>query len=107
MGWIYLILAGCMEIAWPVGINFAEQGRRPIISALLAGLAILLSGVFLWLALRHRIPMGTAYAVWTGIGTIGTFAVGVLYFHEPLGATRIACVGLIAAGIIGLKLVTH
>lgn len=107
MGWFFLLLAGLMEVAWPVGINLAEQGKRPIISILLALLAILLSGVFLGLAKRSGIPMGTAYAVWTGIGAIGTFLIGMAFFGEPVQTSRFLCVGLILAGVVGLKVFAH
>jgi len=103
MGWVYLTVAGLMEMGWPVGLKYAwgAQGLRPGPAAL-AGLAMAVSGVFLLLAQR-TIPIGTAYAVWTGIGAVGTFVLGVLLFNEPAQAARWVCVGLIAAGIVGLK----
>jgi quaternary ammonium compound-resistance protein SugE len=104
MAWVYLVLAGLMEIGWPVGLKFAngENGFR-IVPALLAAFFMGVSGFMLYLAQRE-IPMGTAYAVWTGIGSVGTFIVGILFFQEPAQVARCVCVGMIAFGIVGLKL---
>lgn len=104
MPWIYLVLAGLMEVGWPLGLKYAwvENSFRPW-PALGSVISILASGVFLFLAQRS-IPMGTAYAVWTGIGTVGTFLLGILLFNEPTHVARIVCVSLIAIGIVGLKL---
>jgi quaternary ammonium compound-resistance protein SugE len=104
MAWVYLVLAGLMEIGWPLGLKFAngENGFRTL-PALLAALFMGVSGFLLYLAQRE-IPMGTAYAVWTGIGSVGTFVVGVLFFKEPAQVARCVCVGMIAFGIVGLKL---
>lgn len=103
MAWAYLILAGLLEIGWPLGLKYGwrADGVRagPLVGA---GLAMLASGVFLMLAQRH-IPMGTAYAVWTGIGSVGAFVAGIVLFAEPAHAARVACVVLIVAGIVGLK----
>jgi quaternary ammonium compound-resistance protein SugE len=104
MAWLYLILAGCFEIGWPLGLKlgWTEQGTRygPLAGSVAC---IILSGYFLFLAQR-TIPMGTAYAIWTGVGAIGTFLVGVAVFREPATAARFVCVSLIAAGIVGFKL---
>lgn len=103
MAWIYLVLAGLFEIGWPLGLKlgWSREGLRAL--PLVASVACMIaSGVLLLLAQRE-IPMGTAYAVWTGLGAVGTFFVGLALFKEPATATRFACVGLIAAGIIGLK----
>ncbi len=104
MAWVYLLVAGVFEIGWPLGmkLGWTPQGIRAM-PLVLSVASMALSGVFLFLAQRS-IPMGTAYAVWTGIGAIGTFFVGLALFKEPATAARFACVGLIAAGIIGLKL---
>ena len=105
MAWVYLVIAGLFETGWPIGLKLGTGGAGGI-RVLPIGFAVLsmaLSGLFLYLAQR-TIPMGTAYAVWTGIGTIGAFAVGVSYFREPVTAARFACIGLIAAGIVGFKL---
>jgi len=103
VAWTYLILAGLCEIGWPVGLKlgWTDDGPRP----LWIGFAILcigLSGALLLLAQR-AIPMGTAYAVWTGIGAVGTFALGILAFGDPAAPLRIAAASLIIAGVIGLK----
>jgi quaternary ammonium compound-resistance protein SugE len=107
VAWFYLVLAGIMEIGWPLGLKagVAPDGVRlwPVLGA---GDCMAVSGLFLYLAQR-TIPMGTAYAVWTGIGSVGTFILGIVLFREPATAARMACVAMIAAGIIGLKLVDH
>jgi quaternary ammonium compound-resistance protein SugE len=104
MAWIYLVLAGVCEIGWPVGLKlgWTEQGVRPLWIGL-ALVAIVASGALLMLAQR-AIPMGTAYAVWTGIGAVGAFAVGILAFGDSASAIRLVSIGLIVAGIVGLKL---
>jgi quaternary ammonium compound-resistance protein SugE len=104
MAWIFLLLAGLCEIGWPVGLKlgWTEQGLRPL-WVLFAVVCILASGALLLLAQRE-VPMGTAYAVWTGIGAVGAFLVGVWAFGDPGTILRFASVGLIVLGIIGLKL---
>lgn len=104
MAWIYLVIAGVFEIGWPLGmkLGWTPQGIRPL-ALMMSVASMALSGVFLFLAQR-TLPMGTAYAVWTGIGAIGTFFIGLALFKEPATAARFVCVGLIAAGIVGLKL---
>ncbi len=106
MAWVYLILAGLLEIGWPLGLKYGwqENGVRPWP---LAGAVVCMigSGALLLVAQR-TIPMGTAYAVWTGIGAVGAFVAGILLFKEPAQAARIACVLLIVAGIVGLKVFT-
>lgn len=104
MAWLYLALAGGFEIGWPLGLKlgWTEAGARP----LWIGFAIVcmaISGALLLLAQRD-IPMGTAYAVWTGIGAVGAFTVGVLVFGDSASAMRLISIGLIVAGIVGLKL---
>jgi quaternary ammonium compound-resistance protein SugE len=104
MAWLYLALAGICEIGWPVGLKlgWTENGARPswIIFAIVAMSA---SGALLLWAQRF-IPMGTAYAVWTGIGAVGAFVVGIVAFGDQASAMRMVSIGLIVAGIIGLKL---
>ena len=102
MGWIYLLGAGLAEIAWAVGLKYTEGFTRPLPTALTVGSMIVSLGL-LGLALR-TLPLGTAYAVWTGIGTVGTVLLGIALFGEAATAIRLACVGLILAGIVGLKL---
>jgi quaternary ammonium compound-resistance protein SugE len=103
MAWTYLILAGLLEIGWPIGLKlgWTENGLRVLWIAF-AILCMALSGTLLLLAQRV-IPMGTAYAVWTGIGAVGTFLVGIIAFGDSATALRIASVGLIIAGVVGLK----
>lgn len=107
MAWIYLVIAGIMEWGWPLGLKWAwtDAGFRPW-PAVLAGVSIAGSGAFLLLAQR-TIPIGTAYAVWTGIGAAGTFLLGILLLGEPKDLLRFLCVGLILLGIIGLKLTSQ
>jgi quaternary ammonium compound-resistance protein SugE len=104
MAWLYLGLAGICEIGWPVGLKlgWTESGARPawIIFAIVSMTA---SGALLLWAQRF-IPMGTAYAVWTGIGAVGAFTVGILAFGDQASAMRLVSIGLIVAGIVGLKL---
>ena len=104
MSWLYLFGAGLFEIGWPVGLKlgWTDQGPRWgwIVFAVVAMTA---SGALLLWAQRF-IPMGTAYAVWTGIGTVGTAILGIVLLGEAATAVRLACIGLILAGIVGLKL---
>ena len=104
MGWLYLLGAGLSEIGWAVGLKYTEGFTRPLATALTAA-SMIVSLALLGLALR-TLPLGTAYAVWTGIGTIGTVVLGILLFEEAATAFRLACLGLILAGIVGLKLAT-
>jgi quaternary ammonium compound-resistance protein SugE len=104
MAWILLTIAGLFEIGWAVGLKYTDGFSRPLPSALTV-LAMLGSFWLLALALRS-IPLGTAYAIWTGIGAVGTAALGILLFAEPATAVRLACIALIVAGIVGLKLVS-
>ena len=104
MPWLLLVLAGCCEIGWPLGLKlgWAEKGVDPKWIAF-AAFSMTLSGILLFLAQR-TIPIGTAYAVWTGIGAVGTFLVGVHAFGDAATLLRFAGVGLIAAGLITLTL---
>jgi quaternary ammonium compound-resistance protein SugE len=102
MSWIYLILAGLFEIGWPVGLKMAQDPQQRWTGVAVAVVFMVLSGLLLWLAQR-TIPIGTAYAVWTGIGAAGTFAVGVLYYGDPTSFLRYLGVALIVAGVITLK----
>jgi quaternary ammonium compound-resistance protein SugE len=103
MAWVYLVLAGLLEIGWPVGLKLAQTPERRMVGAAMALLFMLASGAMLWLA-QKQIPIGTAYAVWTGIGAAGTFLVGILMFGDAVSAGRIAGVALILAGVVALKL---
>jgi quaternary ammonium compound-resistance protein SugE len=104
MSWLYLFVAGLLEVGWAVGLKYTNGFTRlwPSVFTLvtMAG-----SVGMLGIALR-ALPLGTAYAVWTGIGTIGTAIVGMVMLGEPAGALRLGSIALIAAGIVGLKLVT-
>jgi quaternary ammonium compound-resistance protein SugE len=104
MAWTYLFVAGVLEIVWAVGLKYTEGFTKPVPSVI-TGVAIVASMVFLALALR-TIPVGTGYAVWTGIGAVGTAILGIVLFAEPATAARLGCIALIVAGIVGLKLVT-
>jgi len=102
MSWTYLLVAGLFEIVWAVSLKYTEGFTRLWPSAVTVA-AIVASMAFMGLALRD-LPMGTAYAVWTGIGACGTALLGMLLFAEPASALRLACIGLILSGIVGLKL---
>jgi quaternary ammonium compound-resistance protein SugE len=103
MAWLYLLVAGLCEIAWPVGLKLSQTPGRLALGVIIAAVGMTASGALLWLAQRD-IPIGTAYAVWTGIGAAGTFAVGIAFYGDSASAWRLVSVGLIVAGIIGLKL---
>ncbi|WP_119422773.1 quaternary ammonium compound efflux SMR transporter SugE [Desertibaculum subflavum] len=103
MAWLYLLVAGLLEIGWAIGLKYTDGFTRPwptagTVFCMIASLALL------GLALK-ALPVGTAYAVWTGIGTVGTAALGIWLFGESADAMRLACIGMILAGIVGLKLV--
>lgn len=102
MGWIYLLLAGVFEIGWPVGIKISQAPETRWIGIAIAVVFMAASGYLLWLA-QKDIPIGTAYAVWTGIGGAGTFLVGVMFFGDALSLMRILGVLLIVAGVAALK----
>jgi quaternary ammonium compound-resistance protein SugE len=104
MAWLSLFLAGICEIGWPVGLKlgWTQVGARPAWIAF-AVVAMATSGALLLWAQRS-IPMGTAYAVWTGIGAVGAFTVGILAFGDSASAMRLVSIGLVVAGIVGLKL---
>lgn len=103
MSWFFLLIAGIFEIGWPLGLKLSQTMSNKFLAISIAVLSMALSGLFLWLA-QKTIPMGTAYAVWTGIGAAGTFVVGVLVFKDPASLFRILSVSLIIMGVIGLKL---
>lgn len=101
MAWVYLVVAGLLEVGWAIGLKYTEGFTRIVPSALTVG-AMVASVVLLGIALRE-LPVGTGYAVWTGIGTVGTAILGIILFQEPATALRLACIALIVAGILGLK----
>ena len=102
MPWIFLFIAGLLEVGWAVGLKLSD-GLTRLGPGLATLCALVLSLGLLSLAMRD-LPLGTAYAVWTGIGTIGTVIVGIALFGEPATVWRLTCLGLIVAGIAGLKL---
>ena len=103
MAWVILFIAGLLEIGWAIGLKYTEGFTKLVPSALtLAAMAG--SIILLGLALK-TLPIGTAYAVWTGIGAVGTAILGIALFGEPATAARLASIGLIVSGIVGLKLV--
>ena len=104
MAWAVLVVAGLFEIAWAVGLKYTDGFSKPLPTTLVVG-AMVASVWLLAIALR-TIPVGTGYAVWTGIGAVGTALLGMYLFGESRDALRLACIALIVAGIVGLKLVT-
>lgn len=104
MAWVVLFVAGLFEIGWAVGLKYTAGFTR-LVPTLATAAALVLSMTLLGLAVR-TLPLGTAYAVWTGIGTIGTVALGVFLFDEPATPARLFCIALIVAGILGLKVVS-
>lgn len=104
MAWLILFVAGLMEIGWAVGLKYTEGFTR-LVPSVLTLAAMTASILLLALALK-TLPMGTAYAVWTGIGAVGTAILGIVLFGDPATAARLGSIGLIVAGIVGLKLVT-
>ncbi|OAN45592.1 molecular chaperone [Paramagnetospirillum marisnigri] len=104
MAWIILFFAGLLEVGWAVGLKYAEGFTKPVPTVLTLA-AMVGSVVLLGLSLRS-LPLGTAYAVWTGIGTMGTALLAIWLFGESADPLRLLCISLIVAGIIGLKLVS-
>lgn len=104
MAWLVLIVAGLFEVGWAIGLKYTEGFSRPWPTAGTVA-AMVISVALLGVAMR-TLPVGTAYAVWTGVGAVGTVVLGMLLFQEPATVARLACVGLIVAGIVGLKLLT-
>lgn len=104
MSWVYLVLAGLFEIGWPLGFKLAATMPKYHYAFLtLAVVSMGVSGYLLFMA-QKEIPIGTAYAIWTGIGAIGTLSVGIIFFHDSASLWRLCSAFLIVAGIIGLKL---
>ncbi|MCQ2754415.1 MAG: multidrug efflux SMR transporter [bacterium] len=103
MEWLYLLIATVFEIGWPYSMKMASLGSHKLIWIACAVIAMGLSGVFLYFAQKH-IPVGTAYAIWTGLGAACTFLIGVYVFHDTLNPLRFLGVLLIITGVIFLKL---
>lgn len=104
MAWMLLLAAGIFEVGWAVGLKYTDGFTRlwPTLATLAA---MVVSVALLAMAVRH-LPLGTAYAVWTGIGAIGTVLLGIVLFNEPATLLRLGCVALILGGIIGLKILS-
>ena len=102
MAWVYLILAGVFEIGWPVGLKMAQSEEYRTVGIIIAIVCMGVSGYLLWIA-QKAIPIGTSYAVWTGIGAAGTFLVGVLFYGDPASLMRFVGVAFIVAGVVLLK----
>lgn len=103
MSWIYLLIAAIFEVGWPLGLKIATQSQHRILWIIFAIITMALSGIFLYLA-QKQIPIGTAYAIWTGIGASCTFIIGVVAFHDALSLMRVLGVLLIIGGVICLKI---
>ena len=102
MPWIILVLAGLFEVGWAIGLKYTEGFTKPLPTiGTIAAMAISLG--LLGIAMKS-LPVGTAYAIWVGVGAVGTVILGIVLFHEPMNALRMVSVGLIVAGLVGLKL---
>lgn len=104
MHWLFLVVAGFFEMGWTVSLKYSHGFTKPIPSVITV-VGMIASFYFLSISLKH-LPLGTAYAIWTGIGTVGTLVLGIILFREAISIPQILCVGLIVAGIIGLKLLS-
>ena len=105
MAWVYLVLAGLFEIGWAVGLKYSQGFTRfwPSVATVVSmAISLILLGVSL-----RSLPLGTAYAVWTGVGAAGTVLLGIMLFGESASAARLSCVGLIVAGMVGLKFLSE
>jgi len=105
MSWLLLVVAGLLEVVWAVGLSYTHGFTR-LVPSLITAVGLIVSMILLALALRD-IPVGTGYAVWVGIGAVGTAVVGMVALDEPVTPARIACLALIVGGIVGLKLTAH
>ncbi len=103
MAWLYLFLAGVCEVGWPVGLKMAQREDMRAAGLAVAVIFMAVSGLLLYLA-QKQIPIGTSYAIWTGIGAAGTFLVGVLFYGDPASPGRFLGVALIVAGVAALRL---
>lgn len=102
MNWVYLIIAGIFEVVWSTAMKYSDGFSRPLPSAIMI-LGMLISFWLLTLATK-TLPLGTAYAIWTGIGALGAILIGIFLFHEPISFARLFFLALILIGILGLKL---
>jgi quaternary ammonium compound-resistance protein SugE len=101
MEWFYLVVAGIFEVGWAIGLKYS-QGFTKVLPSILTIIGMVASFYFLSLSLKS-LPIGTAYAIWTGIGTIGTVLLGIILFKEPINVMRMVCIVLIVSGVIGLR----
>jgi quaternary ammonium compound-resistance protein SugE len=104
MSWVYLFVAGLFEIGWAIGLKYTNGFTR-LVPTVLTAISMAISLGLLGLALK-TLPVGTAYAVWTGVGAVGTAILGIYLLSEPANIGRLVCIGLIVAGIVGLKVVS-
>lgn len=104
MQWLFLSIAGIFEVCWAISLKYS-QGFTRLVPSIVTIVGMIASFYFLSLALKN-LPLGTAYAIWTGIGTVGTVILGIIFFKEPIDITRLICIGFIIIGIVGLKLVS-
>jgi quaternary ammonium compound-resistance protein SugE len=104
MAWIILIVAGLFEIAWAIGLKYTDGLTRPLPTA--GTIAAMVISVWLLGIAMKTLPVGTAYSVWVGVGAVGTVILGIVLFKEPANALRLASIGLVVAGIVGLKVAT-
>jgi quaternary ammonium compound-resistance protein SugE len=104
MSWVYLFIAGLFEVGWAIGLKYTEGFTR-LVPTVLTAISMAISLFLLGIALK-TLPVGTAYAVWTGIGAVGTAILGIYLLGEPAAVGRLVCIGLIVSGIVGLKLVS-
>jgi len=104
MAWLYLLVAGLLEVTWAIGLKYTEGFTR-LLPSVVTMTSMVASILFLGLALK-TLPVGTAYAIWTGIGAVGVAILGIILFAEPANALRLGSIALIVTGIIGLKLVS-
>lgn len=106
MGWTFLFLAGICEIGWPLGFKLSQTTQYKWLWLVFAVISMAFSGYFLWLAQRE-IPISLAYGIWTGIGAVGTFFIGVLFFKDSVNLLQYISAFLIIAGILGLKIFSN
>ena len=104
MKWLLLVVAGLLEVCWAIGLKYS-QGFTKLVPSIFTILGMIASFYFLSLALKN-LPLGTAYAIWTGIGTVGTVILGIILFKESIDTIRLICIGFIIIGIVGLKIVS-
>ncbi len=104
MPWIYLLLAGIFEIGFAIGMKYSDGFSKPLPTLATVGAALV--SLYLMSQAMKSIPVGTAYAIWTGIGALGVATLGIFLFGDSASVPRLACIGLIVAGVIGLKLVS-